>query len=58
MVLQDIALVQIYIHLRTGKEVRIDPEQFSDPINLVKLNQAKMYVVHWFQENNVQIFQF
>lgn len=55
MLYEDIALVQVYIHLRTGKEVRVDPGQFSDPLNLAKLNNAKMYAVRWFQENNVHI---
>lgn len=57
MLLEDIALVEVYIHLRTGSQVRINPGQFSDPLNIAKLNQAKMYAISWFRENNVQFQQ-
>jgi len=47
-----IAYVQIYIHIRTGKEVNIVINNIGD---YVLLNQAYNIATQWLNENNARI---
>jgi len=49
---QMIAYVQIYIHIRTGKEVNIVINNIGD---YVLLNQAYNIATQWLNENNAKI---
>lgn len=52
-----IATIQSYIHHRTGKEVDINIQQFNNPMNIVKLQQAYDCAINWFRSNNGSIQQ-
>lgn len=49
---QMIAVVQCYIHVRTGKEVDINMHQFNEAKNHILLAKAYTIANNWFQENN------
>ena len=47
-----IAYVQIYIHIRKEKEVKINIESARD---VFLLNKAYNIALNWMQENNVKL---
>jgi len=52
---EQVAVVQAYIAHRTDKDIEINLEQMSNPINVIKLNSAYQIATRWFQENNGRI---
>lgn len=49
---QMIATVQIYIHIRTGKEVNI---RVSGLMEMLQLKTAYDIALEWLQQNNTKI---
>lgn len=52
---EQIAVVKCYIAHRTDKDIEINLQQFSDPMNVLMLNNAYQTAIRWFQENNGKI---
>ena len=50
-----ITIVQLYIAIRKDVEVSINPNQFQDPFNVMRLHCAYQVASQWMQENNVKI---
>lgn len=56
-ILESIVLVEVYIHLRTDKQITINPAQFSNPGNVNKLLLARTHAEAYLAEHNVKITQ-
>lgn len=49
---KQIAIIQTYIHLRTGKEVNISINSVND---IILLNEAYSIAINWMNSNNVKM---
>ena len=52
---EQIAVIKCYIAHRTDKDIEINLQQMSDPMNVLMLNNAYQKAIRWFQENNGKI---
>ena len=52
---EKVAVIKCYIAHRTDKDIEINLQQMSDPMNVLMLNNAYQIAIRWFQENNGKI---
>lgn len=48
-----IATVEVYIHIRTDKEVKINHAQFNNGVSIMLLHQAYSIASSWLAQNNI-----
>jgi len=53
---EQIAVLETYIHLATGKEVRVNTQQFNtNPFSIMLLSQAYQIAIAKLQKDNIQL---
>ena len=50
-----VSVIQAYIAHRKDTEIEVNLEQFREPLNIIKLNNAYSIAVNWFNENKGKI---